>query len=239
MRLATAVCLGLWYALNVNGVYAQVLPEFDSSDFQVLSLEQESKALAVSNGRLFYCTVQMKSDSGYVLVSRCLPFVGIDEAIQQEAALEPERAAARLAADQSAIAAAKAAAEIVRAQAEAAAEVVRQKLENDAQSARAAADYELAAASPRALLASLSDNDLQNAMIKALKANSCTLNIGSPWSVSGPALQKLADASGVTPKELAYIGSDIGSRMVSAVFSLAKSGVVTRNNAQITLKDCP
>ena len=105
MTNATAFFAGLITAVAVYDASAQSLPQFDETDFKIASLQSGSTAVVNSIGRDFYCNLTTEPDSGYIRVDYCIPFVGRDEARQQEEYLAPARAASVAAAASAAAAA--------------------------------------------------------------------------------------------------------------------------------------
>ncbi len=209
--LKIAFCLGLVPALLVTGVTAQVLPEFDSSDFQVVSLEPSSKALAVSNGRAFYCSVQLNSDSGYVLVSKCLPFVGYGEAAEQEAALEPGRVAAE-----------KAVADALQAEADAKAAVWR-------------------AITLGAVIVELTKKQVTEFLLILARRDDCSISVGNASFSTDQVVKDIASIAGINPPDLNYLQLEVLRELMqkaSVDLYSADRIVFSDNGTKMTIKDC-
>ncbi len=85
MNFTSAIGLGVLSILVGQQIYAQELPTFDDKNFGIVSVEPESKAIARSNGRDFYCDLNLNAAAGYVLVGPCLPFVNAAETFLADA----------------------------------------------------------------------------------------------------------------------------------------------------------
>ena len=108
MRFAVAILSGFVSVLAGHLCSAQELPVFDDGDFEVVSLEPNSKVIARSDGREFYCYADL-SAAGYILVGGCVPFVGGNETAEANFRWAKAVAAERQAAEAAAIRAAEAA----------------------------------------------------------------------------------------------------------------------------------
>ena len=139
MRGALALTAGFLPLLSGQHSYAQELPVFDDEDFQIVSVEPDSRVIARSDGRDFYCYADVEA-AGYVLVWGCLPFVNRSETADADARYAVAvAAAAKAEADLAAAAEAVAARVAAREKAVAARVAAREKAEADAAALKAEA----------------------------------------------------------------------------------------------------
>ena len=195
MRQALAFTVGFLPVLAAQQSYAQELPKFDSSNFQLVSLEGNSRAVAVSNGHPFYCNVQMNAASGYVLVSECIPFVGGSEAAAREILLEPVH---RAAAEAKAVAEASAA----KWRAEASAAAAEAQAEADAVAAKAEAEADAATVAERIrvlgpVLGKLTSDQVIYSFFKLARRDKCVLHYGLVDSRNSDFVIDIASTSGL------------------------------------------
>ena len=166
-------------AFAPQGLFAQSLPEFDESDFEIVALHANDSAIVRSDGRDFLCSIATSYAGGYLRISFCLPFVGRTEANEQDsyiARIELERAKAE--AEK-----AKQAALLVEQQA--ADDVEKLKIENaTAEIAAELAFVEQAKLNAKKLdaekaLVDVTDAELRVLVKRVLKSEpECTLHIG-------------------------------------------------------------
>ena len=134
MRQALALTAGFLPLFSGHQSFAQELPVFDDEDFEIVSVEPNSRVIARSDGRDFYCYADVEA-AGYVLVWGCLPFVTRGETAEADARYAEAVAAA-----------AKAEAELAAAAKAVAARVAaREKAESDAAAVKAKAAADAAA----------------------------------------------------------------------------------------------
>ena len=92
MRQALVLTAGFLPLFSGQQVYSQELPVFDDEDFEIVSVEPDSRVIARSNGRDFYCYAYENGAAGYVLVEFCLPFVSQSETTEADAKLAKAKA---------------------------------------------------------------------------------------------------------------------------------------------------
>lgn len=75
MKLGSVLLSGFLAAISVSSGIAQILPELNPDDFQIVSVLPDSKVVALSGGSSFYCTAEANSNGGYISIHSCVPFV--------------------------------------------------------------------------------------------------------------------------------------------------------------------
>ena len=185
MKQAIAFTVGFLPVLAAQQSYAQELPVFDDDDFQIVSVEPDSRVIARSDGRDFYCYADLRS-AGYVLVWGCLPFVNRSETAEADARWA-EAVAAADAAAASAKVVADAMAEKAKADAVVAAKAAAEEAEKLAKERQTRFDQ---------MFGSLDQETAKNAILALAQFRNCALKVENR-KISDPKLvQRLWSTAG-------------------------------------------
>lgn len=242
MRQALAFTASLFPAFAAQQCYAQELPVFDDGDFEIVSVEPNSRIIARSDGRDFYCYADERS-AGYVLVFGCLPFVSRSETAEADA-----RWAEAVAAADAAAARAREVADAAAASAKVVAVAMAEKAKAEAiLAAKAAVDEAAKLAKERQarfdqMFDSLDQETAKNAILALAKFRSCALKvenrkIADPklvqrlWLTAGGKLDGLVDQS-VKEAALGWFSSAMDELEITGKIGFSSDGKLMR------LKDC-
>ena len=231
MRQALAFTASLFPAFAAQQCYAQELPVFDDGDFEIVSVEPNSRIIARSDGRDFYCYADERS-AGYVLVFGCLPFVSRSETAEADArwaeAVAAADDAAAKAREIAAAVAAKAKADALLSAKAAAVESARLDLERQARFDQ--------------MFSSRDQGTAKNAILALAKFRSCSLKvenrkIADPklvqrlWLTAGGRLDGLVDQS-VMDAALGWFSSALDELEITGKIGFSSDGKLMR------LKEC-
>ena len=229
MRVASASLVILPTLFAGIASYAQDLPTFDDSDFEILSVLSETSVLAKSDGRDFICRANDNSAAGYIEIYAwsCRPYVNSEETMFADKRLAEAKAAAQAAADAAAQAAAEAEAAAVAASASA-----------QSAAANAAAEKQQ---EDLGTVADLNESEIIEILGTLARKENCTVAAGTATSAYRQLVIEVTESAGFDIAKMNRPQIDtIRSLMKEAIADLYRDGrvVYSEKGTKMTIKDC-